>query len=166
MTIIKAAGKNDISSIIDMAMQVWPPTYTPILGEVQVAYMLGLFYGPYTLEQQMESNHTFLIATIQESDVAFASISPENDNAYKLHKLYILPTVQGKGVGKALIQHVQTMLQGLQVPLLRLNVNRYNTSAIGFYEKLGFSRMREEDIDIGEGYWMNDYVYEMQITPQ
>jgi ribosomal protein S18 acetylase RimI-like enzyme len=141
MVIIKAASKNDVSSIIDMAMQVWPQTYTPILGEVQVAYMLGLFYGPYTLERQMESNHTFLIASTQGADVAFASISPENDSAYKLHKLYILPTVQGKGVGKALIQHVQTMLQGLQVPLLRLNVNRYNTSAIGFYEKLGFSRI-------------------------
>ncbi|MGZ8545109.1 MAG: GNAT family N-acetyltransferase, partial [Flavisolibacter sp.] len=46
--------------------------------------------------------------------------------------------------------------------VLRLNVNR-NNSARSFYEKLGFEMIGEEDIDIGNGYFMNDYVMEKKI---
>jgi hypothetical protein len=46
-------------------------------------------------------------------------------------------------------------------------VNRFNT-ALGFYKRIGFSIVTEENIDIGQGYWMEDYVMEMpiKITPQ
>ena len=43
--------------------------------------------------------------------------------------------------------------------MLELNVNRHN-DAFHFYTKLGFSISKEEDNDIGEGYFMNDYVME------
>jgi hypothetical protein len=41
-------------------------------------------------------------------------------------------------------------------------VNRYN-KAKGFYEKLGFKVIGKEDIDIGNGYLMNDYVMQLEI---
>jgi ribosomal protein S18 acetylase RimI-like enzyme len=41
-------------------------------------------------------------------------------------------------------------------------VNRHNR-ALHFYEKQGFKIIREEDIDIGSGYFMNDYVMELTI---
>jgi ribosomal protein S18 acetylase RimI-like enzyme len=43
-----------------------------------------------------------------------------------------------------------------------LNVNRYNKARF-FYEKLGFVIMKEEDIDIGSGYYMIDYVMEKKL---
>ena len=48
--------------------------------------------------------------------------------------------------------------------VLQLNVNRHNT-AKSFYEKLGFAVIKEEDIDIGSGYFMNDYIMEKRLTP-
>ena len=45
---------------------------------------------------------------------------------------------------------------------LQLNVNRVNNARI-FYEKLGFKVLREEDIDIGHHYFMNDFVMEKRI---
>jgi diamine N-acetyltransferase len=42
------------------------------------------------------------------------------------------------------------------VSILDLNVNRHNP-AKSFYEKIGFTVLREEDVPIGP-YWMNDYV--------
>jgi hypothetical protein len=41
-------------------------------------------------------------------------------------------------------------------------VNRYN-KARAFYEKLGFVVIDEKDFDIGNGYFMNDYVMEKKI---
>jgi diamine N-acetyltransferase len=45
---------------------------------------------------------------------------------------------------------------------LRLNVNRFN-KAVGFYENFGFRVIGQEDIDIGQGYFMNDYIMEKNI---
>ena len=38
-----------------------------------------------------------------------------------------------------------------------LNVNKYNTAKL-FYEKLGFKITKEEVIDIGNDYVMDDFV--------
>ena len=46
----------------------------------------------------------------------------------------------------------------MEANALDLNVNRYNYSAQSFYEKFGFKVLKEEDIHIGGGYFMNDYV--------
>jgi len=43
---------------------------------------------------------------------------------------------------------------------LLLQVNRDN-NANGFYEKHGFTILKEIDLAIGNGYFMNDYVMEL-----
>lgn len=45
---------------------------------------------------------------------------------------------------------------------ITLNVNKHNVTKY-IYEKLGFVRIRSEKIDIGSGYYMDDYVYEYQL---
>ena len=45
---------------------------------------------------------------------------------------------------------------------LSLNVNRQNQAA-HFYQKAGFSITATEDIDIGNGYYMNDYIMEKDL---
>ena len=44
-----------------------------------------------------------------------------------------------------------------------LNVNRYN-KATDFYIKLGFEISYEEDIDIGNGFLMEDYVMKKRLS--
>ena len=46
---------------------------------------------------------------------------------------------------------------------LELNVNKYN-SAIAFYKKKNFRIIKEELIDIGEGYVMDDYVMRKALS--
>jgi hypothetical protein len=41
-------------------------------------------------------------------------------------------------------------------------VNRYN-NAKTFYEKLGFAEIDFINLDIGNGYFMNDYVMEKKL---
>jgi ribosomal protein S18 acetylase RimI-like enzyme len=59
-------------------------------------------------------------------------------------------------VGKILLQAVEAYARQLGQESLLLNVNRYN-KAVGFYNHLGYNVFKEEDIDIGQGYFMNDY---------
>jgi len=144
-------------------MQVWPPTYVPIIGEQQVAYMIGLFYAPEHLAKQMAEGHSFIVCYSGEEPVGFAGWSEVEPNIYKLHKLYVLTTRQGRGIGKLMMDHILKEIKTAGATALRLNVNRHNLNAKAFYEKTGFTLYKDEDIDIGSGYFMNDHVLELTV---
>ena len=136
----------------------------PIIGEEQVAYMLSIFYSPAALQKQMEElGHHFIICYADSEPVAFASWSAIDNLAYKLHKLYVLTDRQGSGIGRQLIAHIAKDVKVQGGSTLLLNVNRYNHNAIAFYGKNGFEHYRDEDIDIGHGYFMNDYVLSLKV---
>ena len=164
MLFIKNATSSEIPLIRRIAMEVWPQTYTPIIGESQVAYMLDLFYDPMELKKQLEAlHHCFIISYDEDLPVAFASYSETEPKIFKLHKLYTLPQSQGKGIGRQMIDHIVAALEEQNAVTLQLNVNRFNFPAIFFYKKLGFQHLFDEDIDIGNGYFMNDHVLALTI---
>lgn len=161
--IIRHADTEDINSIGFLAHQIWPATYGHILAKEQLDYMLQMMYSPASLKKQMQQEHVFLIAELDEEPVGFASFSPTPDaGTFKLHKIYVRTDIQGKGLGKALIYAVAEEIREKNAHCLRLNVNRHNM-AKDFYERLGFVVVKEEDIDIGNGYFMNDYVMEKTL---
>jgi diamine N-acetyltransferase len=164
MLLIRNAGVEDIPLIRDLAAEIWPVAYTAIIGATQVAYMLDLFYSADALKKQMEHGHSFIVCNDEAGKaVGFASWALTEPGIYKLHKLYVLPTRQGAGIGKAMVDHIVAQLQGSHATLLYLNVNRYNMQAKTFYEKAGFHHLKDEDIDIGNGYFMNDHVLGLEI---
>lgn len=67
--------------------------------------------------------------------------------------------MQGQGIGRGMVDHIVAQIRK-ECPTgeLRLNVNIHNAQAITFYNKYGFRHLRDEDIDIGGGYFMNDHV--------
>jgi len=161
MISFKKAGIEDIALIRELSLKIWPQTYSAILTPVQMDYMLEMMYSPSSLNEQMvQKQHIFIIAYHNEEAAGFASYSHTDASAgshYRLHKIYVLPSMQGTGLGKKMIEHIISIIIPLGAVSLELNVNRHN-KAKGFYEKQGFSIVREEDIDIGNGYFMNDYI--------
>jgi GNAT superfamily N-acetyltransferase len=157
---IESANTGDAALIRQLAEAVWWPTYSPILSEEQINYMLGKIYDLNTIQQQIEQNEqTYILLYDNDKAIGFAAYSPrtENPEVYKLHKLYCLTETKGMGYGKLLLQAVEKAVADNGKKILELNVNRYNP-AKDFYEKRGFTIAYTEDIDIGGGYWMNDYV--------
>lgn len=161
---IRTATTNDIPVIQMLAHKIWPDAYAEILKPDQLAYMLDFIYSPASLQRQMnEQQHQFLLTHIGEEPVGFAAYSKiAEPGTYKLHKLYVRTDIQGKGLGKALLDTVISDVKKLNGTHLHLNVNRFNKARF-FYEKLGFQIIREEDVDIGNGYFMIDYVMEKPL---
>jgi len=159
---IRPATVEDIPIIQDIVRETWPVTYTSIIGKDQVDYMIQQFYSDSSLNHQMEDNHCFFLALKQYVPVGFASFSPVSDSIYKLQKLYVLSGEQKTGAGKALLQTVEEATKSIGAAKLQLNVNRKNM-AKSFYEKNGFVIIKETDIDIGNGYFMNDYIMQKNL---
>ena len=162
---IRLAEKKDLSTIQMLAKKIWPGTYGHILSAGQIEYMLELMYSYESLERQMSaSHHIFLILDFDSHPSGFASYSiPAAENKGKLHKIYIDQELQGKGLGKSLLEEVNRRVRSAGCTILQLDVNRQNR-ARSFYEKQGFRVMAEKDTDIGNGFVMTDYVMEKEIV--
>lgn len=160
--IIRAATVADIPLIQDIVTRTWPATYTSILGEQQVNYMIDKFYCTAPLIKQMKNQHYFFLAFKENHHIGFASFSCLNEKTYKLQKLYVVPGEQKTGAGKVLLQTVETGVKNMGAVKLQLNVNRKNNAKI-FYEKNGFVIISVVDIDIENGYFMNDYFMEKDL---
>ena len=145
-----------------IAFEVWPKTYGAILSEEQLDYMLDMMYSVAALQEQANlKKHLFVLIYAHDEVVGFASYEHNvNDSGKtKIHKIYILSSQQGKGTGKTLIDYIEQQALAFGDKALFLNVNKYN-SAIHFYQKIGFEIAKEEVIDIGNGFVMDDYVME------
>ena len=160
--IIRPATVADIPFIQDLATKTWPVAYGEILGTEQLHYMLDKFYSASSLEEQMRNKYYFFLALKDYNPVGFASFSQMEGKIYKLQKLYVLPETQKSGTGNALLQTVETVAKSMGGNKLQLNVNRNNV-ARSFYERNNFTIIEQEDIDIGSGFFMNDYIMEKAL---
>lgn len=160
--LIRKAFPHDIPLIRELADKIWPQTYSDILSGEQIDYMMKLMYSEQALAEQMKKGDEFIIVYDSVQPIGFASVSMQEPRVFKLHKLYILPSYQGKGTGRFTIDELVKAIKRKGAASLTLNVNRNNNAKV-FYEKIGFTVIREEDIDIGNGYMMNDYVMEMKL---
>jgi ribosomal protein S18 acetylase RimI-like enzyme len=76
----------------------------------------------------------------------------------KLHKLYVLPAYQGRGLGTRLLAEAMGRARAAGFGRMVLQVNRYNAGAIGVYRRNGFAVLEEKRTDIGGGFVMDDFV--------
>lgn len=159
---IRKATSKDIPLIRELTFKVWPQTYAAIISREQIEYMMEMMYSEASLLKQMNEGCRFIIAYDNNEPVGFASCQETEPSLFKLHKIYVLNSQQGKGTGKFMIEYLLNDIRQKGGSALQLQVNRHN-KARNFYEKLGFVTIQEADFDIGNGYFMNDYVMEKKL---
>ena len=163
MLSIRKATAADIPLIRQLTFAIWPQTYSDVISKEQIDYMLEQMYNPATLQKQMqEDGCTFIIVYDDKEPVAFASYNETEPGIWKLNKIYILPSQQSKGTGRFIISHIVDEIKSKHAKALQLQVNRDN-KAKNFYEKLGFKIIQTADFDIGNGFFMNDYVMSYEL---
>ena len=163
---IQKATPQHYSLIQQLAQETWLHTFKEILSKEQIAYMLEMMYSIPSLTEQVEKKgHTFILAKNEVDYVGFASyeLNYKGLSKTKIHKIYILPAAQGKGAGRLLMLHIAGRAQQQNNTVLSLNVNR-NNKAIQFYQNIGFQKIGEENIPIGNGFMMEDAILEKNLN--
>ncbi|SRR6266496_161599 len=159
---IRRANSEDVPLIRELCFKVWPQTYASILSQEKIDYMLALMYSSDSLEEQMNNGSQFIFVYEDEEPVGFAAYFQKAPTIFKLDKIYILPSQQGKGTGRFVVDYILDEIRQKGATSLQLQVQREN-KARNFYEKLGFAIIDEKDFDIGNGFFMNDYVMEKKF---
>ena len=167
---IDKAGQSDLQTISDMAEVVFRHTYRDILSPEQMEYMMDMMYSMPNLHKQIEEGHHYYIAYEGETPRGYVSVQREGADAegvevFHLHKIYVMPDAQGKGVGMKLFNraadHVREACDG-KPARIELNVNKYNKS-VEFYRHIGMRVLLEEDFPIGNGFYKTDYIMGLDL---
>ena len=177
---IEEITQKQIPVIQDLADQVYMVTYRGIHSEEQNAYMMEQMYSTESLTRQMtEEKSRFLLLSVDKKASGYCAFKPysgEEHNEGKLEntpkdlpivyldKLYVLPALQGLGLGKKLVEAVIHESECLYPEgcIIRLDVNKIN-KARAFYEHLGFTVKRYWDAPIGHGFFMNGCTMDLLV---
>ncbi len=146
----------EIPLIMSLARRIWMDHYPAIIAMEQIEYMLDKFYSPQAMAAQLSDRQRFVLVFLEKEPVGFYAFSEKEKQAYFLHKFYLDTRLHQRGIGKEMLAHALSSMPGVQT--LRLTVNRQNYKAINFYFRNGFVIESVEDFDIGQGFFMNDFV--------
>ena len=110
--------------------------------------------------------HEFYIASIDGEAVGFTSLWYYDDDQHQhgceLERLYVVPEMHKRGVGKALCDTVVQNAKQHGCHYITLVVNRINAS-VQFYEHYGFTKESSFDADIGHGWQINAFKMKMAL---
>ena len=157
---IRPVAPADVDAIATLARVIWQDAYAAIITQAQIDYMLDQRYNaPRLLAELAKPGYWWDQAFVDGERVGFLScLLSDTPGEIKLDKLYVLPSQHGRGVGRALVAHVEAAARRDGARTLILNVNKNNAKAIAAYRACGFSTREAVVADIGGGFVMDDYV--------
>ena len=150
-----------------VAAEIWPETFRSILPPEQIPYMMKMMYAPEVMERELAAGFRFDALYLDGAPAGYVSYSKYDlPGVAKLHKVYLLSKFHGRGYGTLMLEHACRRCRELGFARVRLNVNKHNARAIAAYERNGFVRVESVRIDIGGGFFMDDYVMEKTLREE
>lgn len=104
---------------------------------------LGLSFTAEDLEKESED----ILVGVYDDDllVACCILTKINDGTCKLRQMAVHPKMQNNGVGAALMQFAENLARDNGYKNMVMNSRK---TAVGFYEKLGFSICSDEFVEV------------------
>lgn len=156
--------EKEIPELGKLAEEIWREHYPGVIGINQTEYMLGKFYSTEALKKQMlENGHRFFFWINHEKPLGYASLDFSSKDYVMLSKFYLHASLRGKGIAPIFLSFLEEQIKAANQNTIQLTVNRQNIGAINFYFKAGFKIIQVADFNIGEGYFMNDFIMEKTL---
>lgn len=162
LRIIPVTNEELVYSLSAVADDIWHEYFTPILGTAQVDYMLEKFLSPDALIEQINNGYEYFVFSYEYTFAGFAGIKEEHGKLF-LSKLYVHKDFRGKKIGSYMFSKFIEICKMRELKSIWLTCNRNNTDTLAIYEHLGFQKIREEKADIGNGFYMDDFILEYEL---
>lgn len=161
---VKIETDEQIKELCTLAKEIWQEYSICFIDQEQIDYMLEKFQSEQAVKGQINfQNYQYYFLEEDGENFGYFALQPQKGNLF-LSKIYIKKDFRGKGYArKAFTNAIVEIAKETEKPKIRLTVNKYNFASIMVYEKLGFIRVGEEETDIGNGYIMDDYIYEFEL---
>ncbi len=131
---IREASEEDVDEIASVINEANYHAYRNIVPEPYFRYPV---VTPSEILNDMK-RMKFYVYEVDEKIVGVAALEIVTNDVGWIRWVYVHPRYQGKGIGTALMKHVEKVARSLGLKRLRLLTHEKAVWAIRFYEKLGF----------------------------
>ena len=115
---------------------------------------LGLYFSHEELEREKDN---LLIGAFEDDEIlGCVMLVQEEPETVRLRQMAVLNDIQGKGVGRALMQFAENLARDRGFKKITMHARK---NAMGFYEKMGYKKKGEEFHEIT----IPHYVMEKQL---
>ena len=164
VSIREVLSSADIDEVARLAREIWTTHYEPIIGATQVEYMLRTFQSPDAIARQIaDARVRYFLVDARDTSAGYLAVETRDEVLF-LSKIYIRDSARRRGYARAAVELVRRLAVDGQCRAIQLTVNRNNVAAIDAYERLGFLRIGKQVADIGQGFVMDDYIYELVVS--
>lgn len=163
---IRSINPDELPTVQRLGQDIWRRYYPGIISEAQIEYMLSVWYQPSAMAREMEQRAVCYALVEAEARGAVGYVSFERfagTDILFINKLYVLPEVHGRGVGRAALQWVEDWARKIGCRRVQLRVNKANATAIRAYLRAGYQFVKDVCTDIGNGFVMDDFLMERGV---
>ncbi len=155
--------EKQIKILANTANVVWHEAYKEIIAVSQIDYMIEKFQSFNPLFEAINKNNYLYYLIKDNNNVAGYIGLHEEDGKMFLSKLYILKEYRGKQVASKTFEFIENSAKQKNLKSVWLTVNRNKHHAKEVFKHREFVVTRTQVTDIGNGFVMDDYVFEKVI---
>jgi ribosomal protein S18 acetylase RimI-like enzyme len=164
VTINKVESDTELKNVAELADSIWHECFINIISIGQIDYMVEKFQSYEAMTKQIAEQDYSYYAVREDGELCgYMGVKPEKDTRFFLSKLYLRKDKRGKGIASQMLARVFEEARTCGKTQVYLTVNKHNERAIAVYKKVGFKVIDEAVTDIGNGYVMDDYIFEYDI---
>jgi len=135
---VRTAARADLEAVRALLVATWHDTYDALTGREKVTEITNSWHSIPALAARLERPRSeFIVADDGKmiAGMAYAEAS-EDGKTLMLRQLYVLPVLQGRGIGSLLLNEIAGCYPEAQ--RMRLEVEEKNGRAVDFYRSHGF----------------------------
>lgn len=160
---IEIQEAKNIKELAQLASEIWHEYWVDILSAEQIDYMVEKFQSETAIINQIKSeNYTYFFIKTEGQNAGYIGLSKKDDYLF-LSKLYIKKEFRHKGYGTEAFEFIKKFASENNFERIILTVNKHNKKTINAYYKWHFEQINSVVSDIGNGFVMDDYIFEYRL---
>lgn len=160
--IVKVSAEK-VPVLASLAEEIWNQHFPSILTKQQIDYMVENFQSEKAMRKQLENGYEYYFMTVDGEEQGYFGIQPQEDGTLFLSKLYLRVTQRKNGYARKAFEFMKEVCRKRGYKSIWLTVNKHNDDTIAVYKRFGMEIVRSQVADIGNGFVMDDYVFEYKI---
>lgn len=151
---LKPITQSDHKELFALMETIYPSAYAHYWKD-DCSWYLNLIYNPEALAQDLNTPSSFYYFVLYRDEpvgvfkIILDCLYPPHAplTGLKLHRIYLSPTVQGKGLGIQLMNYTEQLAISNNSNLVWLDAMDTHTQAQSFYKKLGYTKTEAQQLD-------------------
>lgn len=155
-------GSDRIKELAAMTNEIWHEYFPCILSDEQIDYMVDKFQSEKAITAQINDGYEYYFICKDGIPCGYMGLHCETEKMF-LSKLYLKKEMRGLGIAGKALDFIFTLTKNYGKGSVYLTVNKHNEHSIDVYKHKGFEIIDSVVTEIGNGYVMDDFIFQKNL---